>query len=317
MRYKRAIEELQKFGVKEVIYHLFSNLTGNMWFKTHMLLEKDKYYRNLDDAGIKKELEQQYAYITKEKIDIEKPANFNQKIQWLKVYDNLPIKQTLADKYAVRKWVADKIGENYLIPLIGVWASFDEIDVSSLPQAFCLKANHGSGMNYIVRNKALVNWNKVKKLVDLWMLCPFYAKTLEPQYKNIKRKIVAEEYIGDRDKTLYDYKIHCFRGEPKFIQTIGDRDATLQTGKVAFYDLNWKRNLHFESEHFAQYADELAKPQNLDEMIQIARVLSEGFEYVRVDLYNLHGEIKFGEMTFTPASGHDKWVRMIPDEWWK
>ena len=331
MRFKNIWQEINKFGWKEVFFHIFSILTKRIWektqhgfcsytwFHTHMLIERDKYYRNLDNIGIKTEIEQQYTYIMQEEIDIDHPVNFSQRIQWLKVYDNQPIKQTLSDKYEVRQWVADKIGEQYLIPLLGVWSSFEEMDIKSLPEAFVLKSTNGSKMNYIVKDKSTIDWKKMKKLVDLWLKCPFYAKCLELQYKDMKTKFLAEEYIGQKDKILFSYSFYCFHGEPKLVGAFGQNDTTLKAGNYMYYDLNWKRKVEYEKKDGETYSNEFVKPQNLDEMIIIARKLSVGFEYVRVDLYDVNGEIKFSEMTFTPGAGYAsaKWMQQIPNDWWK
>jgi len=242
-----------------------------------------------------------------EPLDLENLKTFNEKIQWLKLYDTTPLKTKLSDKYLVRNWIKEKIGEQYLVPLLGVWNSFDEIDFDKLPEKFVLKCNHGSGMNLVVKEKKTLNIELAKQQFDEWMKINYaFEVGFELQYKDIPRKIIAEQYIEQMDKNLLDYKIHVFGGEPRIIQVIGDRDLAHHTGKEAFFDLNWQsQDLMYHT--YDMYEKLPEKPDNLNEMLDIARILGEEFRYVRVDLYNGDGRILFGEMTFTPMSGFGKW----------
>lgn len=248
-----------------------------------------------------------YKIATGEKLDLEHPVTFNEKIQWMKIYDSTPEKTRLADKYLVRDWVKDKIGERFLIPLLGVWDSFDDIDFDSLPDSFVLKCNHGCGMNLVVTDKSNMDRMKVKAQFDNYMKTNFaFVAGLEIHYRDIPRKIIAEEYIEQMDKDLLDYKIHVFQGEPKIIQLIGERDLENHRAKECFLTPEWvPEELMYHT--YDMYDVPPEKPDNLEEMLKIARVLGEGFRYVRVDLYNSDGKILFGEMTFTPASGFGKW----------
>ena len=244
---------------------------------------------------------------TGENLDLENPRTFNEKIQWIKLYDSTPLKTRLADKYLVREWIREKIGEEYLVPLLGVWNCFDDIDFDSLPDQFALKCNHGSGWNMIVKDKSSFDRNEAKKKFDKWMKTNFaFYAGLELQYNDIRPKIIAEQYLEQIDQNLYDYKISVFHGEPKIIWVIGDRDLEHHKGKKAFFDLNWEV-LELMDPSYGNFDVLPQKPVNLDEMLNIAKTLGENFTYVRVDLYNLSGKIVFGEMTFTPASGKGKW----------
>lgn len=238
--------------------------------------------------------------------DIDNPSNFNEKIHYLKLYDNTPIKSTLSDKYAVRQWIKENYGDEYLVPLLGVWENVDDIDFDKLPEKFCLKANHGSNMNLIVRDKSVLDIKKTKKILNEWNSYNFGWEGFELQYVNIPRKILAEEYIKQMDGNLLDFKIHCFHGEPKLIQVIGNRDSASHTGKEAFYDIEWKRcDLMYHT--YSQYEEEIDKPQKYEEMLDLAKKMSSDFRYVRVDFYEISNEIKFGEMTFTPTNGIGCW----------
>jgi hypothetical protein len=240
------------------------------------------------------------------KLDLDNPLTFNEKIQWLKLYDTSPLKSCLSDKYMSRQWIAERIGEKYLVPLLGVWNNFDEIDFNILPRQFVLKATHGCGWNIVVKDKSKLNKLKAKRKFDLWLNMNFtYINGLELQYRDIEPKIIAEQYIEDNTGELPDYKFLCFNGEPKYLWVwIDSRDGTKN-----IYDLDWKLQ-PFTIEY--PNGKRFEKPNNFDEMIHIAEILSDGFPHVRVDLHNANSKIYFGEMTFTSYSGI---VKIQPEEW--
>lgn len=285
---------------------VMSNSKIQTQLKYFILLARERHYEKLSESEKLEELKKWYYRQTGEELNLNNPQNFNQKIQWLKIYDNTPIKTELSDKYLVREWVKKKIGERYLIPIYGAWDNADDIDFDSLPEKFILKANHGSGMNYVVKNKSTVDKAKLKKMVKRWLKTPYDMSSMEQQYYAIPRKVIAEKYIDQNDGNLMDYKIHCFNGVPKIIQVIGDRDLIKHTAKECYFDLNWKRNDNMYNT-YEQYEIAPDKPECFDEMIEVAKCLSKDFIYVRVDLYVLSDGIKFGEMTFTPAAGIGKW----------
>jgi hypothetical protein len=264
------------------------------------------YYANLDPNMYPAELARWYESVTGTPLDLENPQTFNEKIQWLKLYDSTPLKTRLTDKYLVREWITEKIGEEYLIPLLGVWDSFDEIDFDALPNQFVLKANHGSGWNVIVKDKATLDKVDAKVKFDKWMKLNFaYMAGLELHYKDIVPKIVAEKYIENDEGGLSDYKIHCFNGKPMYIQYIGDR--AYHSVKAAFFDPEW-RLMSFTSRTYPRCDVQIPAPERLNELLQFAEILAKEFIYVRVDFYVLNdGSFKFGEMTFTPASGVSGW----------
>ena len=244
-------------------------------------------------------LKEWYFNCTGETLDLENPQTYNEKIQWLKLYDSTPLKTRLADKYLVREWVKEKIGEKYLIPLLGVWDKFDDIDFDKLPNQFVLKCNHGSGYNIIVKDKTKLNLKEAKNKINEWMNEDFAFRCgFEMHYSAIPHKIIAEKYIEQVDNQVYDYKFICFNGEPKLI--LVDKDRFTQH-KRNIYDLNWNlQDMKFEFEN-SQINDK--KPYNLLKMIEFSKILSKDFPLVRVDFYECHNQLFFGEMTFTPDSG--------------
>ena len=271
-------------------------------------IKKDyHYYKNLDPQKYPQELCEWYKKVTGKKLNLQNPQTFNEKIQWLKLYDSTPIKTMLADKYLVREWVNEKIGEEYLIPLLGVWDKFDDIDFDKLPEKFVLKANHGCGWNIIVKDKNNFNINDAKKKFDVWMNTNYAFKNgLELHYKNIAPKIIAEKYI-ENDEGLLDYKFLCFNGKVKYVWVDTDR---FTAHKRDIFDLDWN-HLPFTIK-FPNAKKTPGKPKRLKEMIELATELSKGFAHVRVDFYEVDSKIYFGEVTFTSGSGIEKFC---PEEY--
>lgn len=267
-----------------------------------------KYIQGLHKDDYKRVLTEWLYESVGEVGDLDNPRTFNEKIQWIKLNSENELYTRLADKYLVREWVAEKIGEEYLIPLIGAWDNFDDINFDEFPDKFVLKANHGCRYNYIVYDKNEFNQADAKNKFTKWMRENFAWNSLELQYNNIPRKIIAEEYMENSEKNLNDYKIFCFNGKPKYIMFLTDRAESL---KMAIFDLEW--NLMPFTYNFPQYTGEVEKPAQLDELIKLAGILAEGFPHVRVDFYVLNdGSIRFGEMTFTTSSG---FCRFDPPEY--
>ena len=262
-------------------------------------------YGGMDETRYQKHLEKWYHYKTGKKLDLERPKTFSEKLQWLKLNDTTPLKTRLADKYEVRGWVADKIGADYLIPLLGVWDSFDAIDFDALPAKFVLKCTHGSACNRIVTDKASLDRAQAKRDFDFWMKLNYaFLDGFELQYKDIKPRIVAEAFVETDDGELRDYKIHCFNGTPRFVQVISDRGTAISD---VFYDLDWQP-MACRSVTMQHNAAGVPRPERLTDLIRLAAVLSEGFPNVRVDFYAPDHRLFFGEMTFTPSSGIKIWA---------
>ena len=239
-------------------------------------------------------------------LDLNNPTTYTQKVQWSKLYDASPEKSRLSDKYEVREWVKEKIGEKYLVPLLGVWDKFDDIDFSSLPESFVLKTTHGSGTNIIVPDKNKFNRRTARLRINDWLKTDYaYCAGFEMHYSAIKPRIIAEQYIKTESGDLCDYKFLCFGGKAYYVWVDVDRYGDHRRN---IYDLAW--NLQPFRQYYKNTDKEIPKPENLDEMTEIAEKLCEGFSHVRVDLYNADGKIYFGEMTFTNGSGFE---RIIPD----
>ncbi len=233
----------------------------------------------------------------KKKLDLENPRTLNEKIQWLKLYNRKKEYCEMADKFKVRTYVQRKIGKEYLIPLIGLYENMNEIDVVTLPNSFVMKATHGSGWNIICHEGEKLDWPKIKKL-KTWLKKNYYREGREWVYKHIKPAIICEEFLG---WNLYDYKLFCFNGNPKYIQVDVDRFCN---HKRNVYDINWNRQDF--SILYDQSEKAISRPVNLNEMLEIAKILSKNIPFVRIDLYLEQGQVYFGEMTFYPENGFAK-----------
>jgi len=266
-------------------------------YKLTKYMSPDKYPQYLTDW---------YYSTTGEHLDLNNPKTFNEKIQWLKLNDSTPLKTRLADKYLVRDWVKEKIGEEYLIPLLGVWDSFDDIDFDKLPDKFVLKCNHGSGYNIIVKDKSQLDLADAKKKIDYWLNEDFaFRNGLELHYSAIPRKVIAEKFIDNNGEDLFEYKIFCSSGKVKYIYV---RTPSKDNGyNITFFDTEWNKQ-DFSFAEPASYS--IPEPDNLTEIINVASKLSENFNFVRVDLYRTtqDGRLYFGEMTFTPGSGTNRYT---------
>lgn len=265
-------------------------------------------YNNWDD---KKYLQKNFECIMGKELDLDNPQTFNEKLQWLKLYDRKPEYTTMVDKYAVKKYVADIIGEEYIIPTLGVWNHFDEIDFDKLPNQFVLKCTHDSGGIVICKDKNKLDLKSAKKKIEKCLKRNYYWSSREWPYKNVKRRIIAEKYMTTSEMDdLPDYKIHCFNGEPKFILYCSERFSKTGT-KEDFLDTNWS-NLPFKRPGLKCSDKILEKPSRLNEMLELAKILSTNIPFLRCDFYEIKGKVYFGELTFFPASGLEAFE---PEEW--
>ena len=261
----------------------------------------------LSDAAY---LKIEYWLKTGEKLNLKNPVLFNEKIQWLKLNDRQPEYPNLADKYEVRDYVAKTIGEKYLIPVYGVWDTFDEIPFDKLPDQFVLKCTHDSGSVIICKDKQSLDMEKTRKHFKRRLARNWYWRSRQWVYKNLKPRIIAEKLLVDETNAVpKDYKFFCFNGEPKMIAVNCDR---FTEPKVNFYSLKW------ELQPFAVIGQptasdiHLEKPESLGLMIDLARKLSAQKPHVRVDFYYVNKAVYFGEITFYHAEGH---LRFDPPEW--
>lgn len=239
------------------------------------------------------------------KLDFSNPTTFNEKLQWLKVYNRNPEYTKLVDKYEVKDYIEKTIGKEYIIPTLGVWDKFEDIDFSKLPEQFVLKCTHDSGGLVICRDKSNLDMKIAKDKIDASLRRNYYYEGREWPYKNVKPRIIAEEYIENKDKSsLCDYKFYCFDGKVDYTMICTGRE----TGTTKFYYIDRKGKLQREmTRHGMELEDEsvLNIPNNLTEMFEMAEKLSKGFKFIRVDLYSVDGKIYFGEYTFFPAGGFD------------
>lgn len=244
------------------------------------------------------------------KLNLNNPITFNEKLQWLKLYDRKPIYTTMVDKYEVKKYVASMIGEKYIIPTLGLWEHFDDIDFDGLPNQFVLKCTHDSGGLVICKDKSDFDKISAKKKIERCLKRNYYWSGREWPYKNVKPRIIAEKYMSDTGDELADYKIHNFNGVPKAVLVCKDRFK--KTGLTEdFFSSEWK-HLDVARKDYPNSTKNIPQPAVLDEMLELAEKLAKSIPFVRTDFYDVGGKVYFGEMTFYPASGFEKFV---PDKY--
>lgn len=245
------------------------------------------------------------------KLNLEDPQTYNEKLQWLKLNDRNPYYSKLVDKYEVKSIVSEKAGEKYIIPTLGIWDRFEEIDFDSLPNRFVLKCTHDSGGLVIVREKKELNLQAAKQKINSSLRRNFYWSSREWPYKDVKPRIIAEQYIEDPQGDLKDYKFFCFNGEPMYLFVASDRnkpdtDVKFDYFDIAFNRLNLRQSVHKTSTY------DIQRPKHFDEMIRLTKVLSKGIPHVRIDLYEANDQVYFGECTFFHHGG---FVPFEPERW--
>lgn len=257
-----------------------------------------------------------YRLLMHKKLHLDNPKTFTEKIQWLKLHDRKPIYTKMADKYEVKEYVAQRIGEQYVIPTFGVWDKFDDIDFSQLPNQFVLKSTNGGGGTGVVicKDKSRLDIKAAKRLLYTSMSVPASALQGEWVYKGIKPRIIAEKFMAPKNNPtpsdLTDYKFFCFNGEPRYCQVIRDR-RTKET--IDFYDMDWNHQEFVGlNPNVSNGISPVERPKNLDDMKDICRKLAKEIPFVRVDLYVIDDREYFGETTFFPNSGFGEFE---PREW--
>lgn len=252
-----------------------------------------------------------YSRVFNKALCLTHPSTFNEKLQWLKLYDRDSRYTVMVDKYKAREYIAERIGEQYLIPLIGVWNSPNEIDFDSLPNQFAMKCNHNSGLGMcICADKSRLDIKKVKKELARGLKQNYYLTGREWPYKDVPRKIVAEQFLKSDAGGLTDYKIHCFNGVPKFILVC--RDRFTKSGLTEdFYTTEWE-HMPVKRPKIPNASVPSPKPKKLDEMLRLAEKLSQDIPFIRIDFYLVEDKIYFSEFTFFPASGFERYE---PPEW--
>ena len=256
-------------------------------------------------------LKLKYKVAMKKRLNLKNPTTYNEKLQWIKLHDRKPIYTDMVDKYEAKKYVAERIGEEYIIKTLGVWDRFDEIDFDKLPERFVLKCTHDSGGLVIVKNKDILDKAAAKEKIEKCLKRNFYYAGREWPYKNVKPRILAEEYMEDsKTAELRDYKFFAFNGKVKALFVASERYKENEETKFDFFDADYNhlpvRNGHPNAEVPPE------KPENFEKMKALAGKLSEGIPHLRVDFYEVDGKIYFGELTFSHWSGM---VPFEPAEW--
>lgn len=301
-------------GSVKTFFHLLKNDRSKI---------RTAVFRRLSGIGVLKILSDRaflkYAYRAHfgKKLNLKNPVTFNEKLNWLKLYNRNPEYRKLVDKYEVKNYIAEKIGEEYVIPTIGVWDKVSDIDFDALPDSFVLKCTHDSGSAVICKGKSSFDFEKAKKKLNKKIRKNFYWYGREWPYKDLKPRIIAEEYITDRtDGTeraegddLHDYKLFCFNGECKFFKIDFDR---FTHHRANYYDKNKQLMPMYGGTFLPDHSRDIYIPSSMDKMIELAERLSTGFPHVRVDFYDVGDKIYFGELTFFHCSGLEPFY---PEEW--
>ena len=252
-----------------------------------------------------------YEYYTGKKLDLKNPVEFNEKIQWLKVYYHPKILTQLVDKHKVRTYVEKKIGGQYLNEIYGVYDKPEDVSFDDLPNKFVIKATHTSSHNLIVTNKNKLNRTKAVKSFRKWLSKnQYYRIGQEWAYKDVPPRLIAEKFLkDDKENSLIDYKFYCFNGVTKFLEVHLDR---AENHKRGFYDFNFNPLPYRYVSPKKSISSNIKKPINLEEMVRLSEILAANFPFVRVDFYSIKGKTIFGEMTFYPSDGRKDF---IPNEY--
>lgn len=233
-------------------------------------------------------------------LDLDNPKTLYDKIAYMAFRTDTTVWSQLADKVRVREYVSQKGYSNNLPKLFGTWECGNDIDFEMLPRSFVIKTNNGSATNILVKDKRTIDFDLVRKQIDIWLRIDYGLKTCQPHYSRIKPLILAEEFLGDGRNMLNDYKFYCNDGNPLFVQVMTDRIPNTHNIKLSIMDMNWISHPEYCGK-FHEQAAKVDKPKSFEEMKQMAGVLSKGFPFVRVDFYDINGHVVFGEMTFTPG----------------
>ena len=244
------------------------------------------------------------------RLNLKHPMTYNEKLQWIKLYDRKPEYTMYADKYRVREFISKTIGKKYLVPLIGVYQKAKQIPWKQLPERFVLKCNHASGTNIVCTNKQELDFLLVEQKMNSWLRRNAFWGGREWCYKHIEPCIICEEFLNTQDgKTPDDYKFMCFNGVPRLIQVHHDRYGN---HTLDYYTPDWKKaDLHRIDANTSKTI--LERPEKINEMLSIAKTLSKGMYYARIDLYYVNGSVYFGEITMYPTGGFSTFTRYEDD----
>lgn len=288
-------------NILEIMYKIKRSILN--FYKKYFSAE-DRYSSILPD---KSHIKKVYFQRTGKKLNLKNPISFNEKCNWLKIYDRKPIYTVMADKYLAREYISERIGSDYLIPLLGVWDNADNIDFNKLPDKFVIKCNHDNGV-IICKNKSNLDFEETKKNLNHRLKIDYYKKNREWPYKNIPRKIICEQLLENIDgKNLLEYNVFCFNGVPKFFKV----GSVLSDGTLAkdFYDIDWN---YLDMKTGASAGDIFPKPVHYENLIEFAKKLAQGTTHVRVDFYDCNNKLYNGELTFFSNGGH---MKFTPEKW--
>ena len=277
----------------------------NKWYdhKRKIKREKIEYYKHHNPQKFANYLyKNDFGY----DIDFKHPRDLNEKIQYLQFFTDTTRWSLLADKYRVREYVKECGCEEILVPLIGKYSSFDDIDFDTLPPRFVIKTNKGSGDVVLVKDKHNLDIDFIREKISNMLNYPFGLQSAEPHYLRIPPCIIVEKFLGDGEVEIVDYKVWCFHGKPYCILTCSNRSYSAGTLDLNCFDLDWNRRDEWISSSYRNYVT-VPKPHNLNLLLKYASILSKGFPQVRVDFYDIKGRLYFGEMTFTSACGRMKY----------
>ena len=296
-------------SVKEKLYRAKRNVikTAQHTSRDHFDVNGQYSYRMSDKTYLKKLYRQKMG----KELDLKTPKTFNEKLQWLKLYDRRPEYTTMVDKYAVKQYVADRIGEQYIIPTLGVWDRFEDIDFDALPNQFVLKCTHDSGGLVICPNKNQLDRETARHKIETSLNQNYYLHSREWPYKHVKPRIIAEQYMEDvKTAELRDYKFFCFNGVARALFVATERHKAGEEVKFDFFDMEFQ-HLDLRQGH-PNAATCPERPDTFDEMKRLAEKLSQDIPHVRVDFYEVNGQVYFGELTFAHFAGT---VPFKPEEW--
>lgn len=308
---KQILEQLGNHNIKDIVI-----LDASDCYISQIMEEVDKaddetkkrWHAFYDDVEfLSKVFKKQMGY----DLNIENPKTYHEKLQWLKLYDRNPAYTQMVDKYAVKKYIEEKVGKEYVVPTLGVYDTFDDIEFEKLPEQFVLKCTHDSGSIVKCRDKNCFDKEKAREILERRLHINYYWSGREWSYKNVKPRIIAEKYLEDDiDEELRDYKFFMFNGEMKCMFIVTDRNKGFEETRYDFYDEEFN-HLNLTCLH-PNATVPPHKPKKYEEMCELAQKLSKDIPHVRVDFYEVNGQVYFGEMTFYHDSG---WVHFEPHKW--
>lgn len=257
-----------------------------------------------------------YFLAFKRRINLKNPKTFNEKLNWIKLYYRKPVFTTMVDKYEVKQYVSSIIGEQYIIPTIGIYNRWKDIDFSKLKAPYVIKTTNSSGVVFVIREGEKPDFNQIKKKINKSLKTNYYYHCREWPYKNVKPRILIEQFVSDSiEKNLPVFKFFCFNSEPYLVQTIKNDKTSYET--IDYFDMDWQK-LDLK-QNFNNSEIPLPKPSNFEAMKEIAKVLSKDLPFIRIDLYSVNGNIYFSEFTFFSDAGFtkfypEKWDRILGDK---